>query len=83
MILAVEKIDANSESVNTAPTCAGHRQRHPSEAEVLILCQTSRLGCIGMIEADEGWEPSSSMVRDEIELGLRLPDGSPADVART
>ncbi len=35
-------------------------------------------GCIGKTEADLGWEPSVTFIAEEIESGLRLPNGNPA-----
>jgi len=34
-------------------------------------------GCIGKIEADEGWQPSVEYVQREIGDGWRFPDGTP------
>lgn len=34
-------------------------------------------GCIGKIEADEGWQPSVENVQKEIEKGWRFPDSTP------
>lgn len=33
-------------------------------------------GCIGMIEANAGWEPSVGYIREEIEEGWRTEDGT-------
>jgi hypothetical protein len=34
-------------------------------------------GCVGKIEADEGWEQSVKHVQREIDEGLRFADGRP------
>jgi hypothetical protein len=49
------------------------RKLEMSNDPLSIDCGGDCWGCIGEIEADQGFEPSLKQVRKEIELGLR-PD---------